>query len=107
MASIIESVTNTVAKSFGGKNSQKLLDVRPLDGKVALVTGGTEGIGYGCTYTLLSHEIDKVFALSVREEVEDEALNSIAENLGEDNNGRDKEKMFEESAAKGCPFHGT
>jgi NAD(P)-dependent dehydrogenase (short-subunit alcohol dehydrogenase family) len=49
---------------------------------VALVTGGSEGIGYGCTHTLLSHNISKLFILSLSQEVIDGALNSISEEMG-------------------------
>jgi len=53
-----------------------------LTGKVAIVTGGSEGIGYGCTHTLLSHNVSKVFILSLSQEVADGATKSISEDLG-------------------------
>jgi NAD(P)-dependent dehydrogenase (short-subunit alcohol dehydrogenase family) len=53
-----------------------------LTGKVAIVTGGSEGIGYGCTHTLLSHNVSKVFILSLSQEVADGATKSLSEDLG-------------------------
>jgi NAD(P)-dependent dehydrogenase (short-subunit alcohol dehydrogenase family) len=50
---------------------------------VAIVTGGSEGIGYGCTHTLLSNDISKLFILSLSQEVVDGALKSISEEMGE------------------------
>ncbi|TIA31138.1 retinol dehydrogenase 12, partial [Aureobasidium pullulans] len=49
---------------------------------VAVVTGGSEGIGFGITHTLLSRNIAKLFVLSLRQEVVDEALDAIAEEFG-------------------------
>jgi hypothetical protein len=61
MSSIIDTVKSTVSQNLGGSahgaqpGSQfSLDDVPDLSGKVAVVTGGSEGIGYGCTHTLLS-----------------------------------------------------
>jgi NAD(P)-dependent dehydrogenase (short-subunit alcohol dehydrogenase family) len=51
-------------------------------GKVAVVTGGSEGIGYGCTHTLLSHNISKLFILSLSQEVVDGAVKNIGEEMG-------------------------
>lgn len=48
------------------------------------MTGGSEGIGYGCTYTLLKHNIAKIYVLSVSEEVVQGAKASIAQELGQD-----------------------
>lgn len=55
-----------------------------LSGKVAVVTGGSEGIGFGCTYTLLKHNISKVFVLSVEEEVVKGANAAISKDLGQE-----------------------
>lgn len=49
----------------------KLEDTPDQTGKVAVVTGGSEGIGYGCTHTLLSKNISKIFILSLSQEVVD------------------------------------
>jgi NAD(P)-dependent dehydrogenase (short-subunit alcohol dehydrogenase family) len=61
-----------------------------LSGKVAVVTGGSEGIGYGCTHTLLSKNISKLFILSVSKEVVDGAMNAVAQELGQDKADRTK-----------------
>nr|OQO23905.1 hypothetical protein B0A51_07295 [Rachicladosporium sp. CCFEE 5018] len=57
-------------------------DVPDLSGRVALVTGGSEGIGFGCTHTLLTRNISKLFVLSVRAEKLDEALDAVEAELG-------------------------
>lgn len=53
-------------------------------GKVAVVTGGSEGIGYACTHTLLTKGIEKVFILSVSKDVVDGAKDAIAKDLGQE-----------------------
>lgn len=87
----MQAVKNTIAENFGGAHSlaakehQFTLEETPsLKDKVAIVTGGSEGIGYGCTHTLLSHNISKLFILSVSQEVVDGALKSISEEMGEE-----------------------
>ncbi|RYP93681.1 hypothetical protein DL770_000212 [Monosporascus sp. CRB-9-2] len=92
----MDTVKNTIAENLGGE-AQKLgthqftLDEVPdLSGKVAIVTGGSEGIGYGCTYTLLKHNIAKLYILSKREEVVKEAKAAVARELGEDAANRTK-----------------
>ncbi|SJX66277.1 related to Oxidoreductase, short-chain dehydrogenase [Sporisorium reilianum f. sp. reilianum] len=52
--------------------------VGDLSGKVALVTGGSEGIGFGCTHTLLKANIDKVFVLSMSEDIISRAKDAFA-----------------------------
>lgn len=87
---IMDTIKNTIGENFGGA-AQKLSthqfsldDVPDLTGKVAVVTGGSEGIGYGCTYTLLKHNAAKVIVLSISEEVVKGAKAAIAKNLGQD-----------------------
>ncbi|CAI6330268.1 unnamed protein product [Periconia digitata] len=92
----MQSVKNTIAENMGKivsgahslapEDSQFSLEQVPdLSGKVAVVTGGSEGIGYGCTHTLLTHNISKLFVLSVTEkELIDDAINAIKEELGEE-----------------------
>jgi NAD(P)-dependent dehydrogenase (short-subunit alcohol dehydrogenase family) len=46
------------------------------------------GIGFGCTYTLLQHNIAKLFILSPRKEVFDGAKEVFAKELGEDKASR-------------------
>ncbi|PVI08664.1 retinol dehydrogenase 12 [Periconia macrospinosa] len=92
----MQSINNTIAENLGKivpnahslapEDSQFSLEAVPdLSGKVALVTGGSEGIGYGCTHTLLTHNISKLFVLSVTEqELIDDAINAIKKELGEE-----------------------
>lgn len=54
-----------------------------MSGKVAIVTGGSQGIGYGCTRTLLEHNISKLFIISQSADVATDAINSIREELGD------------------------
>ncbi|KAM0551191.1 hypothetical protein ACHAPJ_008533 [Fusarium lateritium] len=90
MSSVIDSVKNTLAENFGGKADQlgthqfALSETPDLSGKVAVVTGGSEGIGYGITHTLLEHNISKLFVLSISEEVVKGAKKSVAEELGQE-----------------------
>ncbi|KAF5667079.1 putative alcohol dehydrogenase Bli-4 [Fusarium heterosporum] len=90
MSSIIDSVKNTIAENFGGPAEQlathqfSLSEVPDLSGKVAVVTGGSEGIGYGVTHTLLEHGISKIFVLSLSEDVVKGAKKSVAEELGQE-----------------------
>lgn len=51
---------------------------------MAVVTGGSEGIGYGVTYTLLKHNIAKLYVLSLSQEVVDGAKAAIAQELGQE-----------------------
>lgn len=86
----MEAVKNTLAENLGGPFHKlatgdqvfTLDQVPDLTGKVSLVTGGSEGIGFGCTHTLLSHNISKLFVLSMRKEKVDEALDQVELELG-------------------------
>lgn len=49
-----------------------------------LCTSGSQGIGYGCTYTLLKHNISKLFIISQSTDVAADAINSIRGELGDD-----------------------
>lgn len=89
--STMQAVKNTLAENFGGaaqslagENSFSLEQCPPLDGKVALITGGSEGIGYGASYTLLKNNIKKLFLLSVSKEVVDGATDAIRNELGQE-----------------------
>ncbi|MCJ1257603.1 hypothetical protein MMC24_005429 [Lignoscripta atroalba] len=89
----MQAIKQTIAQNLGGDTSHTLVpegqqfsldQVPSLDGKVAIVTGGSEGIGYGCTHTLLSHGVKKLYILSVSKDVVDGAVSSIKEELGAD-----------------------
>lgn len=45
---------------------------------------GSQGIGYGCTYTLLKHNISKLFIISQSTDVAADAINGIRSELGDD-----------------------
>ncbi|KAI1470573.1 NAD(P)-binding protein [Daldinia caldariorum] len=82
-------VSNTIGENLGSKahgittRPFSLDQVPDLTGKVAVVTGGSEGIGYGCTYTLLKHNIAKVYILSLSEDAVKGAKEAIAKELGQ------------------------
>lgn len=57
------------------------------------MTGGSEGIGYGITYTLLKHNIARIYILSISEEVVDGAREAIAQELGQA--AADRTKWFQ------------
>ncbi|KAF2826552.1 NAD(P)-binding protein [Ophiobolus disseminans] len=93
--STMQAIKNTIAENLGNnvlgshslapEDQQFSLDQVPdLSGKVALVTGGSEGIGYGCTHTLLSHNVSKLFILSKSEDIATDAINAITQEMGKD-----------------------
>ncbi|KAJ1031344.1 hypothetical protein NDA18_002559 [Ustilago nuda] len=87
----MESIKHTIAENLGvaptlSGDPHKLVDtqyqfeleqVGDLSGKVALVTGGSEGIGFGCTHTLLKAGISKVFVMSMSEEIISQAKDAF------------------------------
>jgi len=81
---------NSLAENLGGAFSklgtnQFNLDECPdLSGKVAVVTGGSQGIGFGVAYTLVKHNIAKLYIISVSKDVIDGAKETIAKALGGD-----------------------
>ena len=92
MASIIQSAKNTVAENLGGvahslakpEHQFSLDDVPDQSSKVAVITGGSEGVGYGCSHTLLSRNIKKLFILSMSEDVINGATDAVREEMGEE-----------------------
>ncbi|KAK5957000.1 hypothetical protein OHC33_001369 [Knufia fluminis] len=90
---IMQAVKNTLAENVGGI-AQKLApddskfspehDVPDQSGKVALVTGGSQGIGYATSFMLLKNNLQKLFILSMDQEVFDGCLKDITEKLGAD-----------------------
>lgn len=88
--STMNTIKSTLAENVTGahglapRDSQfSLDDVPDLSGKVAVITGGSEGIGYGCTHTLIRKNISKVFILSRSQEKIDDAMKDLKENFGE------------------------
>ncbi|TKA25587.1 hypothetical protein B0A50_05448 [Salinomyces thailandicus] len=87
----METVKKTMAENLGGPahdlasgdQAFSLDEVPDLSGKVALVTGGSEGIGFGCSHTLIQHNIAKLFILSQREEKIEDAYKAIDEEFGQ------------------------
>lgn len=96
MASIAKNVQTTLSENFTGPahnaapaaNKFSLDDVPDQTGKVAVITGGSEGIGYGCTHTLLSKNISKLFILSLSKEVVDGAMDAVKQEMGEEKANR-------------------
>jgi NAD(P)-dependent dehydrogenase (short-subunit alcohol dehydrogenase family) len=91
----MQTVKNTIAENVGkfvsgahklapADQQFSLEEVPDLSGKVAVVTGGSEGIGYGCTHTLLSHNIAKLFIISKGEDIVQDAIKAIKEEMGEE-----------------------
>lgn len=89
----MDAIKQTVAQNMGigGAHEQvpedqrfDLKDTPDLTGKVAVVTGGSEGIGFADVYTMLKNNLEKVFILSVSKEVMDKGLKRISEDLGEE-----------------------
>ncbi|KAK8091389.1 uncharacterized protein PG998_015204 [Apiospora kogelbergensis] len=95
----MDAIKNTIGENFGGPaqglstHQFKLSEVPDLAGKVAVVTGGSEGIGYGSIHTLLEHNIAKVYVLSISAEVAEGAKGAIAKDLGEE--AVDKTQWFQ------------
>lgn len=98
MSSAVKAVQTTLSQNLGGPAHNLAADSRKFSleetpdqsGKVAVVTGGSEGIGYGAVHTLLKKNIAKVFILSVREDVIADSVESIKEELGEELSNRMK-----------------
>ncbi|KAF2633260.1 NAD(P)-binding protein [Macroventuria anomochaeta] len=94
----MEAIKNTIAENLGkiipgnelaSSENQFSLDAVPdLSGKVAVVTGGSEGIGYGCTHTLLSKNVKKLFILSKSDDIAADAINAIKQEMGEEKGNR-------------------
>lgn len=88
---VLETIKKTIAENITGgdkfvSGEEKFtLDQTPdQSNKVAIITGGSQGIGYGALYTLLEHNVAKVIVLSKTEEVITKSKQAIAEELGQD-----------------------
>ncbi|KIW20293.1 hypothetical protein PV08_00868 [Exophiala spinifera] len=87
----MDAIKSTIAENMGGI-AHKLADAKDQfdinkdvpdqTGKVALITGGSEGIGFATAYTLLKSNISRVFIVSVSEDVIDKAVEEVKTNLG-------------------------
>lgn len=96
MSSIVNAAKATLSENLGGIAQSlapagtefSLDDVPDQSGKVAVVTGGSAGIGYGATHTLLTKNISKLFILSGGEEKADTAHQAISKELGEEKASR-------------------
>lgn len=88
----MDTIKQTIAQNLGGAahklvpESQQfsLEEIPSLSGKVAVVTGGSEGVGFGCTHSLLAHGAEKVFVISLSQDVVDGAVAAIREEMGEE-----------------------
>jgi NAD(P)-dependent dehydrogenase (short-subunit alcohol dehydrogenase family) len=89
---VMETIKSTIAENFGGpahslakREHQFSLEETPdQSGKVALVTGGTDGIGYGASFTLLQKNLAKLFLISSSRETADSAVADVREKLGKE-----------------------
>ncbi|KAK5174080.1 uncharacterized protein LTR77_001160 [Saxophila tyrrhenica] len=92
MSGVVKQAQTTISQNLGGLGQKiapdgakfSLDDVPDQSGKVAVITGGSEGIGYGATWTLLSKNISKVFILSVNEDTVKSCKQTIQEDMDED-----------------------
>ncbi|CAE6482122.1 unnamed protein product [Rhizoctonia solani] len=87
----MQTLKNTIAENFGIPGAHQLAqpehqfaldDVPDLNGKVAIITGGSEGIGLASATTLLGHGISKLFILSPSPEHAKEAIEFFDKELG-------------------------
>lgn len=67
-----------------GTRQFELTDCPDLSGKVAVVTGGSQGIGFAVVHTLLKNNISKLYVISVSEDVISGAKDSLRKDLGDD-----------------------
>lgn len=81
---LVENLGGPAHNLASGDQVFTLEQVPDLKGKVGVLTGGSEGVGYGSTHTLLSHNISKLFVLTKTESKVDDALDAIEKELGAD-----------------------
>lgn len=87
----MEAIKNTIVENMGGvlqnfaSPDQKFdieTEIPDLSGKVAVVTGGSEGIGYAAAFMMLKNNLAKLFIISMSQDTFDGALKDITEKLG-------------------------
>lgn len=87
----MEAIRSTIAENFGGAAHSLAKpehqfdiekDIPDLTDKVAVITGGSEGIGYAAGFMMLKNNLSKLFVISVSKEVIDGAIKDISEKLG-------------------------
>lgn len=87
----MEAIKSTIAENFGGVAHSLAIpehqfdiekDIPDLSDKVAVITGGSEGIGYAAGFMMLKNNLSKLFVVSMNQKVMDGALNDISEKLG-------------------------
>ncbi len=89
----METIKSTIAENMGGI-AHKLVaekdqfsiekDVPDLSGKVALITGGSDGLGYATSFVLLKNNVKKLFIISLSEEVMDNTVEEFRKQLGDE-----------------------
>ncbi|CAE6480449.1 unnamed protein product [Rhizoctonia solani] len=87
----MQALKNTIAENSGIPGAHQLAkpehqftldDVSDLTGKVAIVTGGSEGIGLASATTLLKHGVSKLFILSPNPDHAKSAIELFEKELG-------------------------
>jgi NAD(P)-dependent dehydrogenase (short-subunit alcohol dehydrogenase family) len=89
---VVDYVKSTITENLGGLSQSlanrehrfSLDEVPDLSGKVAVITGGSRGIGYGCAHTFLSSNISKLFIIASSQESLQQGAKAISEDLGEE-----------------------
>lgn len=94
MASVVNAARKTVVENLGGvaaravgapaEHQFSIADVPDLSGKIAVVTGATQGVGYAVSHTLLSRNLAHLHMLSGSEDVAETAVNLVKRDLGEE-----------------------
>lgn len=79
---LVENLGGPAHNLASGDQVFTLEQVPDLKGKVGVLTGGSEGVGFGSTHTLLAHNISKLFILTKTESKVDDALDAIEKELG-------------------------
>ena len=89
----MQAVKNTIAENMGlggvahsmapaDSQFDILKDVPDQSGKVAVITGGSQGIGYAAAFILLKNNLEKLFILSVEQDTFNGAIKDITDKLG-------------------------